>query len=172
MPLPVLTVAAGSLFGGPLGFALASLSSLISAGGVFLAGRYLSRKWLLGKITSSKKIQVLDDAVTDEGWKMVFLLRLTSILPFSVLNYGLGLSKIRFRHYLFATWAGMLTPILLYTYLGTLTGKAVFGKGERQTTFIEWVFFAAGLVITFGMTLYAASIVKKALQTHEHSNPH
>src|SRR5687768_13405293 len=71
VPLSFMTLSAGALFGGPLGFVIASLSSLISAAIIFLAGRYFSRQWIVHKIASSKKMMAVDDAVAKKGWKMV-----------------------------------------------------------------------------------------------------
>ena len=164
-PMPLLLLSAGTLFGGPLGFALSSFSSTLSAGFVFLAGRKLSRKWLLKKIASNQKMKALDDAVTREGWKMVLFLRLSAIFPFSLLNYGLGLSKIRFRHYILATWVGMLPGTFLYAYLGSFVGKIIFENGQRQTTVVEWSLFSFGAAVTIGIGFYAAAIVRKVLQT-------
>ncbi len=169
VPTSFMNLAAGALFGLPIGFVLASLASLTSAAGVFLAGRYLSRKWLLKKIVSNKKIMALENAITKEGWKMVLLLRFSFIVPFSVMNYSLGLSKIHFKHYILASWLGMTPATFLYVYLGSFAGKIVFENGQRQTTLFEWIFFVFGLAMTLGGTLYAASIVKKTLQTHEKS---
>ncbi len=166
-PGALLVLAAGALFGVPLGFALVSVSCVLSAGMVFLAGRHLSRGWILKKVASHKKIKALDDAVAEKGWRMVFLLRLTSVLPFPLLNYALGLSKIRFKEYILASWIGMMPGTLLYVYLGSFAGKTLFTPGEKKNTAAEWVFFALGLIVTLGVTVYATLIVKKALKTHE-----
>ena len=94
---------------------------------------------------------------------MVGLLRLTAIVPFTVMNYGLGLSKIRFKHYILASWIGMIPGTLLNVYLGSLAGTLVLQEKNRQKYWIEWVFFALGIVVTLGMGIYATSKVKRAL---------
>ena len=169
IPGLILILAAGALFGAPAGFALSLISSLTSAGGVFLAGRHLSRKWFLKKIASYPKIKAINGAVTNEGWRMVLLLRLSSIFPFSPLNYALGISKISFKQYILASCVGMAPGIFLYAYLGSLGGKMVFAGGPRKTTPAEWVFFGIGLATALGMSIYGTSIVKKALRSQESS---
>lgn len=61
----------------------------------------------------------LDKRVAEEGWKVVVLLRLSPLVPFSMLNYFLGVTRLSFRAYLIATAIGMIPGILLYTYLGS-----------------------------------------------------
>lgn len=161
-PHPLLIVTAGALFGVPAGFALVSLSSMISAGGVFLAGRYLSRGWLQKKISSNEKVKAIDEAVGREGWKMVALLRSTAVLPFSVMNYALGLSKISFRHYFLASWIGMMPGQLLYVYLGSSFARALALKKDRPPHPLEWVFFGLSIVATVWISVYATKVIKKA----------
>lgn len=169
VPTVVLSLGAGILFGVPMGFFLVSVSSVISEAGFFWAGRYLSRKWVLKKVATSKKTQALYDAVAEGGWKMVILVRLSAILPFSFVNYALGLSKIRFSHYLAASWIGMIPGILLNVYLGSFVGRIML-EGHRQKNPAEWILFAIGLVATLIMTIYASAVVKKVLDAHSHSS--
>jgi uncharacterized membrane protein YdjX (TVP38/TMEM64 family) len=165
VPNPVLAFAAGALFGLPAGFAVASASSLLSAGALFLAGRYFSRGWIAEKIEANEKLKAVDDAVSREGWKMVALLRFTAVLPFTAMNYGLGLSKIKFTHYLAASWAGMAPGVLLYVYFGSLAGNmAAAGTGRREKSPAEWVLLGAGVLATVGVSLYASWVVKNALK--------
>ena len=167
VPTAVHSVGAGILFGVPMGIFLVSISPLISEGGFFLAGRYLSRAWVLKKVATNKKTQALYDAVAEGGWKMVVLIRLSAVLPFSLVNYALGLSKIRFSHYLAASWIGMIPGILLNVYLGSFAGKIIL-DGHRQKNPAEWILFAVGLIATFAVTIYASVIVKKVLDAHGH----
>ena len=168
VPTIVLNLAAGILFNVPMGFLLVSISSVISEAGFFLAGRYLSRGWILKKIATNKKIQALYDAVAERGWKMVLLVRLSAVLPFSLVNYALGLSQISFSHYLAASWIGMIPGILLYVCLGSFLGRIVLETGQRKKTSAEWALFAVGLLATLVMTIYASAVVKKVLDAHNH----
>lgn len=163
VPNPVLALAAGALFGIPIGFVLISISSTLSAAGVFLVGRFLSRKWVIKKIALSEKTKALDDAVTKDGWKMVALLRQTAVVPFSIMNYALGLSKITFKRYVLATWIGMMPGLMLYVYLGSIAGEIALERYNRQKNMLEWIFFAFGLIVTIGIGIYAAKRVKKIL---------
>ncbi len=164
VPTAILTLAAGALFGAPFGFAVALISSLVGASAGFLSGRYLSRGWLLKKIAVSEKFTALDHAIAERGWKLVILLRLSAICPFVLLNYGLGLSKISFKHYLMASFIGSIPGTLLYAHLGSLAGKFVFEPGHLHKTSVEWVFLGIGFAMTLALGAYSAWIVNKILR--------
>jgi len=169
VPTFILTLAAGALFGIPMGFAVALTSSLAAASAGFLAGRYLSRGWILNKVTSHIKYEALDNAVAENSCRIVLLLRLSAIMPFTFLNYGLGLTKIHFKNYVLASSIGMIPGTLLYVYLGSLAGDMLFKRNDIQITSVELVFGIFGFAMTIGMTVYAAMIVKKALRAEKNS---
>jgi len=62
----------------------------------FLVSRYLARSAVERKLEGKPKFSAIDRAVEAEGLKIVFLLRLTPVVPFNLLNYALGLTRIRF----------------------------------------------------------------------------
>ena len=165
VPTALLTLAAGALFGVPIGFAVTLASLLASASGVFLAGRNLSREWVIKNVASNKKIQALDNLVAEKGWKIVLLLRLSAIFPFTILNYGLGLTKIRFKHYMLASLIGMVPGTLVYVYLGSLAGIMIFETHLKQKSPIEWALIALGLAATLGLAIYSTLTVKKSFRT-------
>ena len=53
---------------------------------------------------SFPKFKAVDQAIETEGWKIVFLIRLSPVLPFNVMNYALGLTGVKFWHYAIASW--------------------------------------------------------------------
>ena len=164
VPIGLLNLAAGVLFGVPLGFILVSIATVVTEAIEFEAGRHLTRGWILKKIASNKKIQAVYDMVGEGGWKAVILVRLSAILPFSVVNYTLGLSKIRFGHYLAASWIGMMPGILVSVFLGAFVGRIVF-EGDRQKSTAELILLVVGAIATFVITIYASVAVKKAFDT-------
>jgi uncharacterized membrane protein YdjX (TVP38/TMEM64 family) len=89
------------------------------------------------------------------------LLRLSPLVPFNLLNYALGLSPVRLRDYVLASWLGMMPGTLLYVYLGTLAGE--LGTGPRERTVFEWIFLGLGLLATLAVTLLSARIARRAL---------
>ncbi|WP_413498507.1 TVP38/TMEM64 family protein [Buttiauxella gaviniae] len=68
-------------------------------------------------------MQAINTVISDDGFRVVFLLRLVSILPFVPLSYLLGMSRISTRQYLLATWAGLLPGTVLYVFIGSLVSE-------------------------------------------------
>lgn len=167
VPTVIFALAAGALFSLPMGFVVALVSSLAVSSGGFWAGRYLSRGWVIINATSNKKIQALDNLVAEKGWKIVLLLRLSAILPFTILNYGLGLSKISYKHFILASLIGMVPGTLVYVYLGSLAGKMVFEMDFMKKSPVEWTMIALGLAATLAMAVYSTLVVKKAFQNQK-----
>jgi len=69
----------------------------------------------------------LVEGVEKEGWRFVAFVRLVPLLPFNLLNYALGLTRLKFSHYLLATYVFMLPGAIAYTYLGYAGREAVAG---------------------------------------------
>lgn len=164
LPGSVLTLGAGAIYGLWIGFALVSAASTLGAGAAFLVGRYVARDWVASKIEGNTKFRAIDEAVAEEGWKIVFLTRLTPVIPFNLLNYGYGATKVSFRHYFFASWIGMMPGTLLYTYIGFIGGSAAEGGG---TSGAQWALRIVGLVATVAVTVLVTRMAKRALSRSE-----
>lgn len=70
----------------------------------FLIGRYFARETIARKIEGNEKFAAIDKAVADEGWKIVFLTRLSSVFPFTLLNYAFGLTRVKLGQYVMGHW--------------------------------------------------------------------
>lgn len=140
------------------GTLLVSLGSTLAVAISFLLGRFALRGWIERKLAHKSAFKTIDEAVGREGWKMVLLLRLSPVFPFTLLNYGLGLTKIRFGPALLASWIGMLPGTILYIYLGSIAQVAT---GETTTT--QKVFYGIGLLATLVVTVRITKIAKRAL---------
>ena len=103
LPGSVLTMGSGFLFKVLLGMVTASIGSTLGACAAFLLGRTFARKWISRKTASNKKFAAVYDAVGSEGFKIVFLIRLSPVFPFNVLNYAFGLTKVPFWKYALAS---------------------------------------------------------------------
>ena len=172
LPASPLTLGAGALFGVPLGFALVSLASTAGAAASFLIGRFVARDWIGRKAAGNAKFGAIDAAIGREGWKIVVLLRLSPLFPFSLLNYALGLTRVKFRDYLLASWLGMMPGTLLYVWLGALAGDAARqAGGHHQRTPAEWALLGTGLLATVVVTVYVTRVAKRALNERLGSTP-
>ena len=159
IPGSPLTVGAGAVFGFWKGLILVSIGSTLGAAAAFLISRYLTREFIERKLNKSHKFSAMDMAITREGWKIIFLARLSPIIPFFLLNYALGLTKIRLHTYIISSWAGMIPGTVLYTYIGSL-GKTIL-TAKRSP--IDWVYLGIGLIATVSVTVLISRIAKKSL---------
>jgi uncharacterized membrane protein YdjX (TVP38/TMEM64 family) len=165
IPGSLLTLGGGFLFGVWRGIIYVSLGATLGATCAFLIGRYLARGWVSKQIESNEKFNAIDEAVARQGWKIVFLVRLSPIFPFNLLNYAFGMTRVSLSAYFFASWIGMLPVTMMYVYIGSLAGSfAVLGSDAgRARTPLEWTFYAAGLLATVAVTIYVTRLARSAL---------
>lgn len=161
LPGSPLTFTAGALFGFWKGLIFVSIGSTLGASCAFMVSRYLIRKGIEKRVLKNKKFQSIDNEIDKQGWKIVILARLSPIIPFFLLNYALGITKIRFIHFIFASWVGMIPGTTVYVLMGTMGGAFINGKKSS----FEWVLLGIGLIATILVTLLISKIVKNS-QAH------
>ncbi len=127
LPGSVLTLAGGALFGPVLGTFYNLTGATLGAALAFLLARHLASDWVAAR--SGGRLKQLINGVESEGWRFVAFVRLVPLFPFNLLNYALGLTRIRFSHYVLATYICMLPGAVAYTYLG-YAGREAVGGGE------------------------------------------
>ncbi|MBA2409991.1 MAG: TVP38/TMEM64 family protein [Gammaproteobacteria bacterium] len=117
-----LTIAAGLVFSG-WGFPLVVIAATVGAALAFLVARYLARARVERMTENRPKFKAVDQAVTEDGWKVVMLLRLSPVVPFNLQNYFFGVTDVKFWHYVAATFVGIIATIVV-TVLITRKAKA------------------------------------------------
>jgi uncharacterized membrane protein YdjX (TVP38/TMEM64 family) len=155
----------GLLFGLLPGLPLALLGITAGAFGGFLAGRSLGRSWIERRMGDSLKLQALDEAVNAQSFYIVFLTRFAIVLPFNVLNYAFGLTRVTNTTYVAATALGMLPAVLLYVYLGTLADDfgAVLAGDVRPASGTWWI-AAVAIVAVAAVVWILQRAARRALQ--------
>jgi len=165
IPGSILTIGGGVIFGVVRGSIYVSIAATLGATAAFLVGRYLARDWVSEKLQGNAKFKAIDQAVGREGWKIVFLTRLSPVFPFNLINYAYGLTRVTLRDYFFASWLGMIPATVLYVYIGSLSGDlAGAAAGHTGRTPAEWAFTAVGFVATIAVVVYATRIGARALR--------
>src|SRR6185295_1888284 len=96
VPGALLTIGAGLLFGLMKGAVLVLVSATVAAALAFLAARHLARHRVEGWARKSPRFEAIDAGIREQGWKVVALLRLSPLVPFSLSNYLYGLTAVRF----------------------------------------------------------------------------
>lgn len=164
LPGAILTLGAGAVFGFAQGAVAASAGSTLGATCAFLVGRYLARDWVARRIAGNDRFRAVDEAVAREGWKIVLLTRLSPAFPFNILNYAFGLTKVRLKHYFFASWVGMIPGMFMYVYIGSLAGDlAALGAGSDGRSTGEWIMYGVGLAATVAVTVFITRLAREAL---------
>lgn len=170
LPGSVLTLGAGFLFGVPLGLLSAWTGATLGACAAFLVGRTLARDWVASKVSGNHKFTAVDEAVGREGFKIVLLLRLSPVFPFNFLNYALGLTKVSFGKYAFASVIGMLPGGLMYVYFGSAARSlADVATGKVEGGWAGQIFFWVGLATTILVAGFVTRLAKKSLKESEQS---
>lgn len=164
-PGVILTLASGVIFGLFWGTVYTVIGATLGAACAFLVARYLARGFVERRLAERPRFQAIDRAVGRQGFKIVFLMRLSPIFPYNLLNYALGLTRVRFSDYLLAC-VGMIPGTLLYVYYGKALGSlaAVASGTELQKGAEFWVFLSLGLVATIVVTTYITRIAGRALR--------
>lgn len=156
IPASIFTVGAGFVFGMAWGSFYVLIAALIAANVTFLLGRHVARNWIARRIQSYPKFRAIDEAVAREGWKIVALVRLAPVFPFSLMSYAFGLTRIPLWKYFLANFM-MIPGTLMYVYFGAvardLTGKA------NTPPWIKWTVGA----VTVLVVLYITRFAKRAL---------
>lgn len=167
VPASPLTAIAGFLYGPLWGTLLVSPLGIASAALAFLIGRSFARPWVRRHLDSRPRLTAMDRAVAREGFRLVLLLRLSSVVPFAPLSYGLSASRISARDFMLATWLGLLPGTFLYVYLGSLVSSVgQILRNEISVTplaqALTWAGLAAGLIALWTIARFARQAVQKS----------
>ncbi len=172
IPASILTLAAGFVFGLPLGVVLVSIGSVLGASAAFLVGRFFARDWVAKRIASLPRFRALDQATRHEGFVIVFLTRLSPLFPFNLINYGLALTSVRFRDYFLASWIGMLPATILYVYIGSVAKDLTeLTSGGVQGGVVGRVLLFVGLAATVLLTIIITRKATRTLARHLEREP-
>ncbi|KAK9821468.1 hypothetical protein WJX81_006627 [Elliptochloris bilobata] len=152
-PAALLTLGAGYLWGPTTGMAVVSAGSTLGAALAFLVSRYAARPLVAERLGRSARFRAVDAGVGRSGAQVVLLLRLSPLVPYTLLSYTLGLTSVRFPAYVAASWAGTLPAALAYVSAGaagraTLEGGVTLGPMRIALT-------VAGV----GATLWASKVL-------------
>ena len=162
VPGALLGGTAGAIFGVVGGFCVSALGIMAGALAAFALSRSFLRPAISRALGQRSRLQALDGALTQDGWRLVALLRISPVMPFSITSYALGLSNIRPRDYVLGTLAS-LPPLLGYVVLGALGGASLDAQSAVGRD-IQLLLFGLGAAATLALTLYLARLMARALR--------
>lgn len=128
IPGSLMAIAAGVLFGPVWGAAYNLLASTLGAVLAFLVARYVASEWVERKLGGRTKRLV--EGVEAEGWRFVAFVRLVPLFPYNVLNYALGLTRIKLSHFTLASLVCMIPGDIAYVYIGYASREALSGNEQ------------------------------------------
>lgn len=170
-PSFLLTVAAGALFGVWRGTLLVFVGAVLGASAAYAISVRLTRLPFLAWLDRDPRVIVVRQAVAGEGARVQFLLRLSPLVPFNLLNYALGLSQVRYRDFLVAS-IGMLPAIVMYTYYGKVVGDvAALAAGIAPPRGPEYyTLLVVGLITTVVATTMITRAARRAIEAQRTAN--
>jgi len=154
VPGTLLTALGAAIFGPYWGFLYVWIGAMAGATATFWIGRTLGREFAANVI--GNRLKKYDDAIERNGFATVLYLRLV-YFPFTAMDFGMGLTKVRFWDYFFGTALGIIVGTFIFTFfVGTL--KEVWASGNWGDLFSFKVFFSVGL---FVFSLFIPKVIKK-----------
>jgi uncharacterized membrane protein YdjX (TVP38/TMEM64 family)/rhodanese-related sulfurtransferase len=146
LPGSVMTLAGGAIFGPVQGTLLALAGATAGATAAFLIARFLGGEWVTRRLGG--RLERLVAGAERDGWRLVAFLRLVPLFPFNVVNYALGLTRVRLGPYVIASALCMLPGAAGYAYLGHAGREAAQGTHTAlQTALIGLALLATAVFL-------------------------
>ena len=165
LPVSLMTMLAGFLFGLAQGFVVVWVASLVASTAAFWIGRSFARPWIERKIQRKTTFVAIDRAIQRKGFLVVLLTRLVMVLPYPALNYSLGLTSVSPRDYLLATSIGSVPPFFLFVYLGTTVSNiTAIINGDVRLEGNEMLVGLIALLVVVGLVLLIVRVAGKTLK--------
>ena len=164
-PAFFLTVAAGAMFGVWRGSLIVFVGASLGASAVYALASPLSDSAFMRRLTRDSRVAAVRSAVNAEAVWLTFLLRLSPLIPYNILNYALVLSGVRYRDFAFG-FLGMIPAILMYTYYGKIVGDvAALAAGVAAPRGPEYyVMVIVGLVAVVVSTTLITRAARRAIE--------
>lgn len=158
VPGAILTLAAGALFGLVPGTLVVIAGATLGATMAFTLSRTVLRKRVEHFVEGNAKFRALDQAIAREGTKIVFLVRLSVLFPFTWINYAFGLTGVRFGTYVWTTLIGIAPATFAFVYIGSIAHEAATANRARLIVYI------VGAVAALAVAILVGRIATKAIR--------
>ena len=159
IPALALSIGAGAIFGFAAGSIVVLIGATLGATAAFLLARTVLRHRVEKWTANNAKFRALDRAITREGTKIMWLVRLSGFPPFTWVNYAFGLTGIRLVPFMAITFFGIVPGVLAFTWAGAAGAAALSGTGNRALLIVTAV--GAVLVSAF-VARIALTAIRKA----------
>lgn len=167
VPGSVSMLVAGFVFGFSTGTLVAVLGLVLGAQCAFLLGRFIARDWVAAKVGKSRRLTAIETGLREEAFLIIALTRGSLVMPFNLLNYAYSITSVNGGVHLVATTIGMLLPVALYVYLGTVAndiGQILSGMATPGG--LAYVIAAAGIIAIALLSWIMHRAASRVLQRH------
>ena len=165
LPASPFIIAASAVFGFSLGLLTSAVGIILGASSGYLLSRLFLRKDLADQLKERPTFKAIDQAIAEEGWKIVLLLRLCPI-PFGLANYLYGLTAIPFLPYLLTSFLGAVPGLILFSHLGS-AGKAglqALASGNLNKGVGEIALLALSVAATVVLVVLLPRLARRVLE--------
>lgn len=159
IPALALTLGAGAIFGFVAGSIVVIIGATIGATLAFLLARTVLRERVERMTQGNAKFRALDRAITSEGTKILWLVRLSGFPPFTWVNYAFGLTGVRLVPYVLITFFGIIPGTLAFTWAGAAGAAALTGSGNRIALIVTAV---GAILVAVVVGRIALNAIRKA----------
>jgi len=167
-PAAILTITAGFAWGTFAGFAIAVPASTLASASAFILGRFVFSGRVRRMLLKRPKLAAIENAINSKGPRLVFLLRFSPVLPFPILNYILGMTRIPLLGFVAATFVGIMPISLMYTYIGDI-GATLGGlnAGGEEVGSLKIILGVVGGLATIAISIWVGRAARAALREVE-----
>jgi len=159
VPASVLTLGAGAIFGFAGGSAVVIAGATLGATMAFLIARTILRKKVEAMTANNAKFRALDRAIAREGAKIVFLVRLAVVFPFTYINYAFGLTGINTLPYILATFIGIIPATLAFVYIGYAAATAATAASK-----VKIIVYVVGGIAALAASIFVGRVATQAIK--------
>ena len=165
IPATPLSLAAGALFGIFHGALYSFVGATLGSTCAFLLGRHGARRFVERRLAEMPRFAAVERAAASRGRRIVFLLRLSPVVPFNFLNYALGLTRMSLWDFVLAG-VGSIPGEIVYSYWGRVSAEAlaIAGEAEQPQSASYYALLIAGLAATVLATAIVTRTAHRALR--------
>jgi len=160
IPASILTLGAGAIFGLAGGTIVVVVGATLGATGAFLLARTVLRRKVESMTAGNAKFRALDRAIAKEGGKIVLLVRLAVVFPFTYSNYAFGLTGIRPLPYVLATLFGIIPATFAFVYIGAAAETAATSSVGK----VKLAVYIGGAVLALIASLFVGRVAARAIR--------
>jgi uncharacterized membrane protein YdjX (TVP38/TMEM64 family) len=159
VPGAALTMVAGAAFGIGWGIVIVAIATSVADAAAFLLGRYVARTAVVRLMERYPRFAIVDRTMSQGGWRIVALIRLSPAFPYSASNYLFGVTSVPFLPFLISSGIFTLPGAFAYLYLGYVGAETVAGATRGP---VGWALLMAGLAVTLVAIGYVAVLARRA----------